>query len=639
MRPVIIGTAGHVDHGKTTLVKALTGVDTDRLKEEKERGLTIDLGFAPFLLPSGRRAAIVDVPGHERFIKNMLAGVTGIDVVLLVVAADEGIMPQTEEHLDILSLLRVSRGVVVLNKADLVDPEWLDLVREEVRTRLLSTPLANSPIVAVSAVTGEGIPELLAAIEEVVGAAAEVERGELLRLPVDRVFAVPGHGTVVTGTLLGGAVRPGDEVEVLPLRRRVRVRQVQVHERPVEVAQAGERVALNLVGVEKAELARGCVVAAPGLLEPTYLVDVSVRLLPGAPAPLVHRARVRVHIGTSEVMGRVRLIGGDELPPGSSGYAQLFLEEPIVAVRRDLFILRSYSPPRTIGGGSILDAHPPRRRRLRPETLAELKREEEGQPADLVALALQRARRRPPLTPEEIRRLTLLSPAQVQSELKRAAAGGRAVALGREEVFLDGAYYQELRREVNAALQEFHARFPLRSGMPKEELRSRVAPAWDSRLFNFLLERLEREGVIRRAEQAVAAAGHTARASEGEEELLRRLEEELRRGRFSPPPPLELQNRLQVPPRRFEELLKVLLERGVAVRVSPEVIFHQEAFTQARQVVAEALREGGTLEAASLRDRLGTSRKYAIALLEYFDQIKFTRRVGDQRVAGSAFSA
>ncbi|HHW15141.1 MAG TPA: selenocysteine-specific translation elongation factor, partial [Firmicutes bacterium] len=361
MRHVVIGTAGHVDHGKTTLVQRLTGVNTDRLKEERERGLTIELGFAPFRLPSGRQAAIVDVPGHERFIHHMLAGAAGIDLVLLVVAADEGVMPQTIEHLDILTLLQVERGIIVLNKIDLVEPEWRDLVAEEIREKVKGTALAEAPIVPVSAATGEGVDRLVALIDELTAGEYRV-KSSVLRLPIDRVFAIQGHGTVVTGTLWGGRLHPGDTVVLLPSGKTARVRQVQVHGRPVEEAEAGHRTALNLGGVDKEDISRGEVVAAPGELASTRLVDVRLSVLARAPHGLAHRDQVRFHAGTSEVLARVRLLDRDEVDPGESAWAQLHLAEPVVAVRGDLFVVRSYSPARTLGGGRIIDAHPPRHR-------------------------------------------------------------------------------------------------------------------------------------------------------------------------------------------------------------------------------------------------------------------------------------
>lgn len=632
MRPVIIGTAGHVDHGKTTLVRALTGVDTDRLKEEKERGLTIDLGFAPFTLPDGRRAAIIDVPGHERFIKNMLAGVGGIDVVLLVIAADEGVMPQTQEHLDILTLLQVRQGIVVVTKADLVDQDWLELVQEEIRQKLQGTALEGAPVLPVSSVTGAGLDRLLEVIQQVTVEAAKIERPPLARLPIDRVFTVAGHGTVVTGTLWGGRLAVGEEVEILPLGKRARIRQIQVHDEPQPVAEAGQRVALNLGGVERQELDRGQVVVKPGLLTPTRLLDVRLQLLPSA-APLAHRTRVRFHHGTAEIMGRVRLMQEEVLAPGGWQYAQLFLEEPMVGIRGDLFVIRSYSPAHTIGGGRILETHPPYRRRRRETTLEEMRLEDEGRPEDLVLLALNRADC--PLTAEEVIRLTLLEEGTVKRELARGVSRGTVISL-EGEAFLSRGRFEKLQHKVEELLRDFYQRFPLRPGIPKEEVRSRLTPAWEARHFALWLQEMAKRGLLAVTEQVVALPGHVIQLSPQDQALLDKLAERLREGWFAPPAPGELQAHLGLTPKKFDELVKVLVEQGKAVKVAQDVIFHQEAVQQAEQIVAGMLAAQGEIETAAVRDRLGSSRKYTIALLEYFDQRHLTRRLGDKRVAGPA---
>ncbi|MGE5577119.1 MAG: selenocysteine-specific translation elongation factor [Syntrophothermus sp.] len=637
MKHVVIGTAGHVDHGKTTLIHRLTGVNTDRLKEERERGITIDLGFAPFTLPSGRRAAVIDVPGHERFIKNMLAGVAGIDVVLFVVAADEGVMPQTVEHLEILNLLHVKQGVVALTKTDLVDEEWLELVKEEIRQRLEGTSLAGSPIVSVSAVTGQGIPELLERIEEVVAAAAAKEGSEIARLPVDRVFAITGHGTVVTGTLLGGRIKEGDNLEILPQRREVRVRQIQVHDNPVKSAENGQRVALNLVGVEKQEVARGDVVATPGVLEPTTLADATLHLLASAQA-MRNGARVRLHVGASEIMARVRLLDRDMLEPGETAYAQLGAEKPLIGIRGDLFVIRSYSPAHTIGGGRLLEMHPPGRKRFRPETLAELAVEDRGSPAELIVLALKRAGSHL-RSVEDLFGQTLLDKQIIQETLEKLIKSGEVVALGNNEWYLSTASYADLRKKAGAVLEEFHKSQPLRPGMPKEELRSRLARSWDPRPFNLFLQRLIGEGLLGQEEELVRLAGFKAGASQAEEKEYAAVEEAIRRGGATPPGPVELSQALHIEPKRLEAILQLLIRRERLIKAAEGVFFHAETVQQARDIVAGLFRETGSLETGAFRDRLETSRKYAIALLEYFDQMRLTRRAGDKRMPGPGWQA
>ncbi len=367
MRPVVIGTAGHIDHGKTALVRRLTGIDTDRLKEEKERGISIDLGFAHRTLPSGRRIAIVDVPGHERFVKNMLAGATGIDLVLLVVAADEGIMPQTREHLAIVNLLQIRRGVVALTKSDLVDEETLGVVMAEVEALLAPTPLRGIPIVSFSAVSGDGLEPLLDALDEAAGEAVGREESGPARLPIDRVFPVEGIGTVVTGTLWSGTVRPGDSLELLPAGKQVRVRQAQVHDRTVEAAHAGQRVALAIHGVPREQIERGDWLATPGTLRPSHILDVRIELLPSAPKPLGSRSRLRCHLGASEILGRAVLYDGDILSPGASSWAQLRLERAAVSSAGDRIVIRSCSPATTIAGATVVDPSPRKRAKLTPE--------------------------------------------------------------------------------------------------------------------------------------------------------------------------------------------------------------------------------------------------------------------------------
>ncbi|MDI6871694.1 MAG: selenocysteine-specific translation elongation factor [Bacillota bacterium] len=635
MRHVVIGTAGHVDHGKTTLVKRLTGVNTDRLKEEQERGLTIELGFAPFKLPSGRQAAIVDVPGHERFIHHMLAGAAGIDLVLLVVAADEGVMPQTVEHLDILTLLQVQRGIIVLNKIDLVEPEWRELVSEEIREKVKGTALAEAPITPVSAATGEGVDRLVALIDELT---AEKYRAKsaVLRLPIDRVFALQGHGTVVTGTLWGGKIRPGDAVAILPSGKAARVRQVQVHGSPVEAAEAGQRVALNLGGVEKEEIARGEVVTAPGELTPTRLLDVKLAILERAPRGVAHGDQVRLHVGTSEVLARVRFLDRDEVQPGESAWAQLHLAEPLVAVRDDLFVVRSYSPARTLGGGRIIDAHPPRHRRMRAVTVVELAREERGDPADLVALALARSGGRP-LTVERLARTAMLDPGRTQAELEKACRAGTAAALG-EGHYLDAQAFKAVTAAAKEALAEFHERFPLRPGMPKEELRSRVAPRWESKEFGLLLETWQGAGQVKAAGREVALAGHDPAVSAEQERRLKAIEKAIAEGGVTPPTLGELQERWGLAPGMAEELSARLVKEGRLVKVSEELYFSPEALGRVREVLRDYFAAEKTLEPPAFKDRLGLSRKFAIPLLEYCDRMRWTRRVAEVRIAGPALA-
>lgn len=631
MKSVTIGTAGHVDHGKTALVKALTGIDTDRLKEEKERGISIELGFAYLDLPSGIRAGIVDVPGHERFIRNMLAGVGGIDLVLLVIAADEGVMPQTREHLDIIQLLGVERGVVALTKIDLVDAEWLGLVLGEVQEYLAGTALAAAPVIPVSAVTGEGLGELIAALDRAVQEVQERPAGGPVRLPIDRVFTVAGFGTVVTGTLVSGTVNEGDTLTVLPQGITGRVRSLQVHKRKTRSARAGQRVAVNLAGVEREAVRRGSVLATPGAFRATQRLDARVFLLPTS-RPLKNRARVRFHLGTAEVMGRAVLLDRDELAPGAFTYAQLLLEEPVVADRQDRFVLRSFSPLETIGGGVVLDPVAERHKRFRPEVLARLQTLESGSPAEKVLQQLGAAE-----TPREVSFLsaaTGIPPEEVTRQVQELAAAGRVKVLPVEnQLFvLDARLYQKLKQKIGEILGAYHREFPLREGYPKEELRSRLFPDVPARVFQALLQALAEDGLVALRGQAVALAGFGQALPPATERLLAQLAALYQEARFQPPGWEEAVARLKIPPAEAGEYLAYLLRNNILVKIDGDLIFHAAALREAQDIVVAVLQRQGEISVAEVRDLLKTSRKFALPLLEYFDQKRVTRRVGDKRI-------
>src|SRR6266480_1703516 len=478
-----IGTAGHVDHGKSTLVKALTGIDPDRLAEEKERGMTIDLGFAWLKLPGGREVSIVDVPGHESFIKNMLAGVGGIDAALLVIAADEGIMPQTREHLAILDLLQVPRGVVALTKSDLVDAEWLELVREEVAEYLLPTTLAHAPIIPVSAYTGQGLPELLAQLEQMLNESQERQNITRPRLSIDRVFSLTGFGTIVSGTLLDGSFKTGQEVEILPQGLRTRIRNLQTHQHNVEVAQPGSRVAINLANISRTALSRGNVVALPGQLRTTMLVDTHISLLADAPRPLAHNTLVDFYSGSQEVPAKVRLLDVEELQPGHSAWVQLRLSQPCVVARRDRFILRIPSPSTTIGGGEVIDVHPRYHRRFQQSILTALEMLERGSPDELILATLDRRREtsRPGTNPQyglvgyelaEIAKQSNMSLDVTSQTLETLLSEGRVRRVG--ALWFAQTVWEALKEETVRLMSEQHRQHPLRSGLSKEEWRARL---------------------------------------------------------------------------------------------------------------------------------------------------------------------
>jgi selenocysteine-specific elongation factor len=632
-RHVVVGTAGHIDHGKTALVKALTGTDTDRLPEEKARGITIDLGFAFLDEPDGLTIEIVDVPGHERFIKNMLAGVGGIDVAMLVIAADEGVMPQTREHLAICSLLHIGRGLVVLTKTDLVEPDWLELVREDVAGLARGTFLEGGPIVPVSAKTGQGVPELRAALRDLAATVPARATDQLPRLPIDRVFTIKGFGTVVTGTLMAGRLRVDDRVEVFPRGLAAKVRGLQAHGQPVPEARAGQRTAVNLQGVDRAAVERGDVVGLAGTLVPSVLMDGRLELLADAPRPLKTRDRVRVHAGTSEIMARVLLLDRPELAPGQSAFARLRLEASLVALPGDRFVLRSYSPMITIGGGTLLDIAPPRFKRRAPALIAHLALLAEGSPEAVVEEHIRHAggggvrvaalSGRVPFGPERLRAL-----------LDALQAAGRVVAVDREW-FVHPESLGRLRTLAVAALEQFHRASPLRPGMSREELRGRAGAA-DERVFAHLLTALEAEGAVRADRDKVRLASHEVRLSPEQQRVVDRLEQEFRAAAAAPPSPEEALGRAGVAGDEEHELFQLLVEGRRLVRVKESLFFHAQALDEIQDKLVALLRERKEIGPGDIKDLLGISRKYAIPLLEFFDARRVTARVGERRVLRGA---
>lgn len=639
MKHLIIGTAGHVDHGKTALVKAMTGVDTDRLKEEKERGISIELGFTSLELPSGRKAGIVDVPGHERFIKHMLAGAGGFDLVLLVIAADEGVMPQTREHLDIIQLLQVKKGVVVLTKADLVDEEWLELVTEEVREFLQDTVLEKAPLVTVSAVTGQGIAALLELLDHVAEETESKTAAGTPRLPVDRVFSVTGFGTVVTGTLVAGQLRVGDMVKVQPAGLTARVRSLQVHGKKVEVAGAGQRVAANLAGLEVEQVSRGSVVAGTDSLVPSHRLDVHLLLLDSADRPLKNRERVRFHIGSGETLGRVVLLDREELAPGATAYAQVELEEMVAAVKGDRFVIRSYSPLWTIGGGTVIDAAPGRKhKRFRSEVLGALATRERGTPEEILEHYLRDNATLPEIA--DVAAGTGLQVSEVKELAQRLAREDRLkIITGDGKSYLTAnEVYRCWAGELEQMLDSYHREYPLREGYPKLELRSRKFAALNNKLFQFLLNSLEKNGEIRCTAQAVARPSFTSGPGPGQAGLVEKILSEMSGNGFQPPAWSELVGMSGLDEAAGMELLQYLLRTGELVRVGENLFFPRETLGAAREQVVDYLRQKGGITVGELRDLLQTSRKYALPLLEYFDKEKITHRVGDKRLPGKALT-
>ncbi|MBS4021551.1 MAG: selenocysteine-specific translation elongation factor [Dethiobacter sp.] len=628
MPHVIIGTAGHVDHGKTALIKALTGEDTDRLREEKERGISIELGFAPFRLPGGRLAGVIDVPGHERFIHNMLAGIGGIDLVLLVVDVSEGVMPQTREHVEIMELLKIARGIVVLAKVDLADDEeWLDMVEEEVRDALAGTFLADAPFHRVSAHTGKGLKELLVQIDLLTGELPSRDATAPLRLPVDRVFSMTGFGTVVTGTLLAGRIATGMNVEILPLGRQARVRQMQVHGAAVDEAIAGQRVAVNLAGVEKETLERGSVLAAPGSLSDTSLLDARLYLLKSAPRAVKNLTRVHVFLGAGRTVGRIALLDCDELQPGGEALVQLRLEHKLVAHAGDRYIIRSYSPMTTIGGGVVLDAHTARHRRKKEDVLQRLKELEKGDPAVPV---LQRIRRDAVVLESVLQKQSGLPPESLSAILERLQQSGEVQTI--DGLLVDGAGMADWRRRLLEALTAFHAANPLSAGISRAELKNILPKAVAAKVYGSLLSGMTESGEISESGDLVSLAGHEPAPGPEQARLLERLTVLYREGGFTPPTLREVVEQTGIKPALAESLLSYLARRGEVVRLDDQLALHHEHFSRAKELLCEHFRSNKSLAAGEFRDKLGTSRKFVLPLLETFDRMKWTRRMGDERV-------
>ncbi len=630
----VIGTAGHVDHGKSTLVEALTGFHPDRLREEREREMSIVLGFAWFTLPNGEEVGIVDVPGHRDFIENMLAGVGGIDAALLVVAADEGVMPQTREHLAILDLLGIPGGVVALTKTDLVsDPEWLDLVEADVRGVVAGTVLEKAPLVRLSARTRQGLPALKQALQSVLEhCPPRVDAGRP-RLPVDRVFTISGFGTVVTGTLSDGSLRVGDEVVLLPGGKRGRVRGLQTHKRSQQVALPGSRTAVNLAGVRREQVRRGDVLCLPETYRPTRRFDAHIRLLPQASHPLKHNTSVKLFIGAAEIMARVRVIGQETVVPGSEGLLQLEPEKPVVAARGDRFILRIPSPPETIGGGAVLDPFPGgRHKRFDAAVLERLQALRGGSPVDLLTQALERLglaqveelARRSGLPLERAREtLEILRTRGEAHFLEGGARSGEAAPL-----VMAVSRWAETTNRARRLLETYHASFPLRPGMPREEFKSRLRlpEKWFPPLLSAWMEAgwLVDDGAL------VRLRGHAVRLSPQDQARAEALLRSFVRSPAAPPLVKECQEQVG------SDLFNALVYLGRLKPVSPEVVFRTEDYHRLRDDLIACLQQQGTITVAQARDRWRTSRRYVLALLEHFDAIGLTRRIGNERILASA---
>ncbi len=631
MKEIILGTAGHIDHGKTSLIRRVTGVNTDRLKEEQQRGITIELGFASLALPDGTQVGIVDVPGHEKFVKNMVAGASGIDLVAMIIAADEGVMPQTVEHLEICSLLGIRHGLVVLTKTDMVDEEWLELVQEDIAESLEGTFLESSPTVAVSSATGEGIDDFIQALGDVAALVPERSAINLFRLPVDRVFTMRGFGTVITGTLTSGQVRVGETIMIYPSRMTSKVRGLQVHNSGVEEARHGMRTAINFQGLDKTAVQRGDVISTPDALVPSFMVDVTLHYLKSNKKPIKNRTRVRFHSGTSEVLGNLILLEADELAPGDTATAQMRLDSPVTLVRDDRFVLRSYSPVRTIAGGRVLDPAPTKHKRLRPDVIAGVRALLDADPAAIISHHVAGAAYRG-VSFSELKIVANLSDKPLNTVLQGLLTDRTIIQTDKENrIFIHQDTFEKLKSEIRTRLESYHRNHPLKAGMSKEEIKSKLPPVLSPKLFNMVLQGMAKEGDIVQEERTVRSASHAVSLGIDQEAVKEKILAAYRQGGLRPPYFKELQRELDLDGVRSRDVLTLLVEEGKLIKAKEDLFFDAGAIGELKGRLVAYFAETPDLSAADFKEMTGLSRKYLIPLLEYFDAQNVTIRVGDVR--------
>ncbi len=633
MREIVLGTAGHVDHGKTSLVKALTGIDTDRLKEEKKRGITIELGFAFLDLPCGHRLGIIDVPGHERFVKNMVAGATGIDLLAFVIAADEGIMPQTREHFEICRLLGVKRGLVILTKKDMVDEEWLALVQEDVRQFLAGSFLETAPMVAVSSTTGEGLDEVREVLDTLVRTSEFSEPHGPFRLPVDRVFTMKGFGVVVTGTSISGRIGVGEDITVYPQNHTAKIRGIQVHGQDVELVEAGKRTAINIQGLDTGMISRGNMLATPGTLAPSFLLDTDFFYLSGNAKPLKNRSRVRVHIGTAEIFARLVLLEDEELAPGSRANVQILLEEPFGAWPGDRYVVRSYSPVATIGGGTIWNGSPPKRRRFKEANSQVFALYQEGSAEDISLLHLREAGVSG-LTFEALCVKMGQFGKRFRKQLDSPISSRKIIMVDSERQRMVAAeIFESMSGSLTKILADFHRDNSMKPGLSKEELRSRLPGDMDQRFFQLLLNTLVKQGAIVVDESVVRLADHRVSLKADAISIRAEMEAFYTEAGLTPPTVREVQERFaKYPAPLVREVLELLVREQVLVKISEDLYFQGRALAALQEQMVAFIRKEGEIDAPRFKNLTGLTRKFSIPLLEYFDRIKVTIRVGDRRL-------
>ncbi len=631
MKQMILGTAGHIDHGKTSLIKAITGVNTDRLKEEQLRGITIELGFADLTLPGGQHLGIVDVPGHEKFVKNMVAGATGIDMVVMVIAADEGVMPQTTEHMEICSLLGIEYGLIALTKIDMVDEEWLELVTEDVREFSEGTFLEDAPIVPVSAATGQGIEAFISALDRLSLNIPDRTEINIFRLPVDRVFSMRGFGTVITGTLISGEIGVGDSVMIFPEGITSRVRGIQVHNAAVERAGTGMRTAINFQGLDKSVVERGAVVSTPDALAPSYMVDLWFNYLKSNRKPVKNRTQVRFHTGTSEVLGNLILFDRDELAPGESLPVQVRLDTPVVLVRDDRFVIRSYSPVRTIGGGKVINPIPKKHRRFRPGVMEGLMGLMDADPESLAAAHTAQAGFEG-VRFAELKLMANLSDKPLNNLLGGLLSSRTLVQMDKESrTFVHKEAVEKLRKGILNHLERYHEANPLKAGMSKEEVKSKFPPTLGVKLFNLTLQGMAKDQEIAQEEKTVRLATHSVSLGVDGTDIRDKIVKTYRESGLTPPYYRDLAAELSMDPARAKDMLGLLKEEGELIKAKEDLYFHQEAIEGLQEKILLHFAANESLTPADMKAMTGLSRKYLIPLLELFDGRNLTIRVGDVR--------
>ena len=629
MKNIIIGTAGHIDHGKTTLIKALTGRNTDRWEEEQKRGITIDLGFTWFDLPGGDRAGIIDVPGHEKFINNMVAGVVGMDLVMLVIAADEGVMPQTREHMDILQLLGIEKSIIVLNKCDLVDEEWLELVEEEVKEELAGTFLEHAPVVKVSAATGEGLGVLVETIEHMTrDEVVQKDITTIPRLPIDRAFSLSGFGTIITGTLLTGTISKEDTLEMYPIGKTSKIRSIQVHGEDKERCYAGQRVAINLSNIKKREISRGCVLAPPDSMKNTDLLDVKLNVLDSSMRVLTNHTRLHFFTGTSEILCRAVLLDKEEIGPGESGYVQLRLEEEIALRRGDKFVVRFYSPMETIGGGVVLEPNPSIHKRFQEQVIRELEQKESGSSADVIELHVKE-HGDTMITQAELARLTALSMEEVVADVEELAEEGRVqtFAMRKDTYVWHSDSERQARMVLLEALKEYEKKYPYRYGMKKAEVQMTYFKKMKPNVFDRYVAGIEEAGVIQRVDEFLSTPEYQVRKDEIYEKVSGTMLRTMKEANYD----FVRYSEMEFKGKSAEvadDILNILLEEHQVVKVTDDMYTLSEYMDRAKERISDRLSENPVITIAEVRDMFQTSRKSAKPILEYMDSIKVTKKAG-----------